>query len=232
MRKLVPLFFFYILTLPSFAQPEKVMNLPKYNHENFHFGFSLIMAQNTLIVDQGNPISNYVFLPAGGTPGFGISINSEYNTCEFFAIRFVPGFSFIERKLIYRTVNPASSPIITQTSEKSIIDLPLELKMRTPRFHNLDVYMLGGGRYSLDIGSDRNIRYNPIYPGSFVKLKKSGLSLEAALGTDVFLPFFKVSVDLKYIKGMTDLHTHQGNPSQSVDSIRSESLVLSLTFEG
>jgi hypothetical protein len=209
--------------LAAAAQSKKIINLPDYNKQKIHFGFSLMMNRSMLVPDQGTSISGYRFIPASGQ-GFGIGITSEYAFHEHFTLRFLPDLSFLQRSLDHQQVGSGNAPVVRQRVESTIIGLPLNLRIRTSRFDNFGLFMLGGGRYSIDIAE-------PTVDAP-VSLKRYDVAYEAGLGIDLFMVYFKCSAELKFIKGLTDKTIYNGGPSNSVNSIKSQCLVLSLTFEG
>jgi hypothetical protein len=202
---------------------EKVLNLPQYENEPVHFGFSLMVNRSILVPDQGSSLNGYQFVPVSGS-GFGIGIISEYAINRHFTLRFIPDLSFLDRSLEYRQVGSGNAPVVSQGIESTVIHLPVNLKIKTSRIDNFALFMIGGARYSIDLTK------NPSF--SAVALKRYDVACDAGLGMDVYMNYFKCGVELKFIKGITDLMIHNPGPSSSVNSIKSQCLVLSLNFEG
>jgi hypothetical protein len=223
MKNMLP-FIFFACVLGSNAQKmEKVLNLPAYESEPIHFGFSLMMNRSMLVPDQGSTVAGYQFYPSSGS-GFGIGITSEYAFHKHFALRFIPDLSFLKRSLDYQTLSPNNTAFVRVPVESTIVNLPVNLKIKTTRFENFALYMLGGGRYVMDI--------TKASPATTISLKRNEAAFDAGLGIDIYMIYFKCSAELKFIKGLTDQAIYNGGPSNSVNSIKSQCLVLSLNFEG
>jgi hypothetical protein len=141
-----------------------------------------------------------------------------------FTLRFVPDLAFEERSLDYQAVGSASYPIVRQRIASTLIDLPLNIKAMTTRFNNFALYMVSGGRYSTFLTRGT--------PAASPALKRYDIAAEAGMGIDLFMIYFKCAVELKFIKGLSDMTIYNGGPSTSLRSVKSQCLVLSLNFEG
>jgi hypothetical protein len=206
--------------LTAAAQPKKIINLPGYYDSPIHFGFSLMLNRSVLVLDQSTAAATLPVTPYHG-PGFGIGIVSEYRIHRHFSIRFIPDLSFIEQNVEYRQGSTPGSPIIRQRIESTLLNLPVNVKIMTARFDNFALYMLGGGRYSRGLAKPST---NPL-------LKHEDIAVDAGIGVDIFMLYFKFSADLKLINGLYDLSTSNSGIFNS-NSIKSQCLVLSLNFEG
>ena len=97
--------------------------------------------------------------------------------------------------------------------------------------------MLGGGGYTLDLaarkkaGTASSGGANQLDDN--VKLLRDDYFYSAGAGTDFYLQYFKLGLELKLLIGTKNLLKKDNSVfSNSIDKIRSRMVVFSLTFEG
>ena len=159
--------FFYILilllaSLSSNAQRLLLKNLTTFDDKRVHFGFTLginttdfgfsyynVMADNQQFMQSKNILDVSYIENADKTkvradistltPGFTVGIVTNLRLTESFDLRFLPGMSFGERKLVYNipirfageTTNPAYYSI-----KSTFLDFPLLLKYKSRKMNN------------------------------------------------------------------------------------------------
>jgi len=197
---------------PVFAQESKVLNLPEYNNQRLHFGFSIMGSTSRLLINQNAPTQ----LSSPNEIGFAMGIISELNLHNNFALRFVPDLSFI-----IRTITPI------QRTDHAFINLPINIKVRTNRINNFDFYVLLGMRYTRDITKQK-----PGATPASIQFTKYEYAYEGGIGADYFLSYFKMSLDIKYVTGKDDILIHNSTSPASINSIIPKYWFVSLSFEG
>ena len=215
--------FFYILIfllagLTATAQRLLLKNLTTFDDKRIHFGFTLginstdfgfehykVMSDNALfmesknIVDIANRGKSIRADIATLTPGFTVGIVTNLRLAESFDLRFLPGMSFGERKLVYNI------PIFDNNSDNTkfysikstFLDFPLLLKYKSRKMNNQRPYLIGGGAVRFDISKSGQ--------EDLVRLKPLGTYLEAGVGWDSYLQFFRLSTELKFSFGMNNI---------------------------
>ena len=220
----------------SFAQRIKPLNLPNYDHEKLHFGFSLGFNKADFVVfpqDNANKPDSIWSIDNRPELGFNLGIISDLRIHEYATLRFLPALSFQERILIYK-IHSASSitPTAFYTTEKKIestlLDFPINLKIRSERMGNLSAYLLGGGKFSIDLASQAKTN-NP----ELVKLNNKDFAYEVGFGLDFYLEYFKLSAEMKFCAGFKDRLYHEPTAySSSISRLFSKLWLFSLNFEG
>jgi len=211
----------------------RVENLPKYDRKLFHFGFTIGFNQMDFAIKRAqNPYYNDTLLTLYTEPegGFQIGIVSNMRLHDNFDVRFIPTLSFGDRVLNY-SLKTQDSTILSQNKriESTFIDFPLFIKFKSNRLTNLRAYVLAGGKYSLDLASQKG---NKDYNEYMVKLKKHDFSGEVGVGFDFYLEYFKFAVELKMSYGFTDLLYRENNVyTNSIEKLNSKMFWLSFTFE-
>jgi len=195
-----------------------VKNLTTFDDKRLHFGFSLGLNALDFNIDHYESLSqNPKFVPetltntrpivgtnkiradvSKLTPGFTVGIVTNLRLTESLDLRFLPGMSFGERKLTYNIPVVSTTGTTDYFSIKStFLDFPLLVKYKSKRMNNQRPYLIGGIAYRVDI-SKTGVE-------DLVRLKPFSSSIEAGMGWDSYLQFFRLSTELKFSFGLTNL---------------------------
>lgn len=221
---------------PCFAQRIRQQNLPSYDNKKLHFGFTLGVNKADFILNQkirtGIPDS-ILGINTRSDYGFNLGIISDLRLHQYLTLRFVPMLSFQTRNLLY-DIHPASATTrsefmtIEKKIESTLLDFPINLKIRSERLNNFSAYLLVGGKYSLDLASQAKTQDPEI-----VKLTKHDYSMDIGFGFDFYLIYFKLSTELKFSAGLKDRLLHENTPySSPINKLASKLWLFSLNFEG
>lgn len=233
----------------SVGQRLLLKNLTTFDDKLLHFGFTL--AVNTVdfnFAHYETMDQNTIFNPPSGsldyqykgkiiradipelTPGFTVGIISNLRLSDNFDLRFLPGMSFCDRKLVYTIpiVDVNSDNTDFYSIKSTFLDFPLLLKYKSKRMNNQRPYLIAGGAYRIDISKTG--------VDDLVRLKTLSASLEAGMGWDVYLQFFRLSTEFKFSFGMDSVLDDGPNQQAQVysaafSSLRSNMFVLSFHFE-
>lgn len=213
-----------------------VENLPNFDLHRFHFGFHL--SYNTsdfqLRLDPNAHLrDSLLVLSHARQPGFDLTMLASLNVNPFLSLRFSPTLSFQERVLTYsfREANNTTK-YFQKPVESTYLQFPLLLKYRSARINNFAVYLLGGGKFSIDMASQKDVD-NTLDDEIVVKLDKYDYAAEVGGGMDMFLTYFKFGIELKAAFGIPNLLVDDGTRfSTPIHSLRSKVWVLTFTFEG
>lgn len=229
---LIIVFLFFSVSLT--AQKQKPKNDSWYDDKILHFGFSV--GFNTMDFNITPSLANMradSLYPDVSllNPGINIQIVSNYKIAKYLDVRFLPGVSFGQRniryyknKVIYNT---------QQRLESSFLEFPLLLKYKGTRLNNVRPYLIGGLNFRYDLaGKKAYDEEKPIY----VRLRRADLYYEFGTGLDFYLPFFKLSVELKMSNGMRDVLVHDpatGHPqySNAIERMKSQMWIVAFHFE-
>ncbi len=214
----------------------KVENLPNFDLHRLHFGFALSYNTSDFQVklDPQSPFrDSLLVLQHLKQPGFNLGIVASLNMNPYLSLRFVPSLSFQERVLQYEFSKADGSSVYFQKPvESTYIEFPLLLKYRSARINNFAVYLIGGGKYCIDMASQKDVN-NSLDDEVVVKLARNDYAVEIGGGTDMFLTYFKFGIELKAAFGIPDLLIDDGTRfSTPIESLRSKTWALTFTFEG
>jgi len=213
----------------------KVMNLPEYDMHPWHFGFHLCYNTSDFFLElkPGAPFSDSVLvIDHVKQPGFDLAPLVSFGMTPNLSLRFQPTISFQERILQYRfRRSNGTTAAFDKPVESTYIEFPLLLKFRSDRINNFAVYLIGGGKFALDVASKKDVN-NTIDDDIVVKLDHTDYSAVVGGGCDMFLPYFKFGLELKGCFGIPDLLVDDGTRfSAPLRSLRSKVWMLSFTFE-
>ena len=235
------LILFCVFKISFFAQtqPGTRGNLQPYYEYKVNFGFYLGFNRTNFLVTTvhdyqavaGDSLKSILSSPQ---TGFNLGIVSELRLQEYMTLRFLPDIAFGERDLEYHFASSRDTFDIVKKVESTFIDFPLDLKVRSKRLGDFAAYMVGGGKYTLDLASQKDVNNGTVTSAQqVVKLGKSDFAYEVGAGTDFFLPYFKFGIELKLSMGLKNLLIKDNTIyAQSLDRLNSKVFLVSLTFEG
>jgi hypothetical protein len=216
------------------AQKAKPKNASWYDEKLIHFGFSL----GTNIMDF-NITPSQTYLKSDSlypevsklNPGINIQIVTDLRPSRYMDIRFLPGVSFGQRTIRYYKNQVLYND--RQKLESSFLEFPLLMKFKGERLNNVRPYVVTGINYRYDLAAKKDFdEEKPVY----IRIKKPDLYYEAGAGLDFYLPYFKLSVELKLSAGLSDVlikETAPGHPEfvNAIEKMSSRIWILSFHFE-
>ena len=239
MKKLlrnITLFLIMFTAEVAFAQKfKKPQNLPRYDLQKLHFGFTIGINSLDFITDKN---LNYVGTDSlvntfsKNQYGFNLGIVSNLRIGKFTDLRFLPTLVFAERILDYNfKLNSDNENIVRESKriESTLIDFPFLLKYKSERYNNVRTFIITGVKYSLDIASQDKIDDEG---KELVKLKKHDIMGEIGFGIDFYLEYFKFSPQIKLSHGILNILNKENTIyTKSFDKLRTNGWMFSFTFE-
>lgn len=224
------------LAASAYAQKIKTENQPNFDLHVFHFGFML--SYNTsdffMKLKPTAPFADSLLvLDHVKQPGFNLGIVSSFNMTPNLSLRFLPSLSFQDRQLKYSFLkSDGKTTVFLKPVESTYLEFPLLLKLRSDRINNFAVYLIAGGKYSMDMASQKDVN-QAIDDEIVIKLRRTDHSAEIGGGVDMFLPYFKFGLELKMGVGIPNLLIDDNTRfSSPIESLRSKTYMFTFTFEG
>lgn len=211
-------------------------NLERFDMRQYHFGFLLSLNTSSFFIDRRFPaLANDSLLRVDNVPqsGFNLALLASYNPTKNINLRFIPGLSFQDRGLNYTFLKyDGTQESFLKRTESVWLDFPILLKLRTNRTGNFAAYALFGAKYSLDMQSQKDVN-NAVAEQIIVKLQDRDYSIDMGGGFDFFLQYFKFAIEFKTAIGIPNILLQEATPfSSPIQSLRSRSFIISMTFEG
>ncbi|MGK6352354.1 outer membrane beta-barrel protein [Parapedobacter sp. DT-150] len=214
---------FVLIYAPTSAQQRFERWGGGVDDEQLHFGFSFHYVQadykialkddwQTPYRDQPNSSFNAdslygVYSPFYG--GVGLGLLADLKLSENANLRFTPSLVFSNKSVNYRYTPHAVNEherLLTALVRASYIDLPLLFKFKSDRKGNYRGYLIGGGKYSINVVSGK--RYEDANLAAIEKLLKTKpgyFSYEAGIGFDLYFDFFKMSPEVRWVQSIGNL---------------------------
>jgi hypothetical protein len=216
------------------GQKQKPKNDSWYDDKPLHFGFSLgfnLMDFN--ITPNQTYLSTDSLYPdvTRLNPGINIQIVTNFNLAPHWDLRCLPGVAFGQRNVKYYKNQVIYNE--RQRVESSFIEFPVLLKYKGTRLNNVRPYVVGGANFRYDLAGKKEYDdEKPIY----IRLKRADLYYEVGAGLDFYLPYFKMSVELKVSTGIRDVIVHEPAPmypqfANAIERMRSQLWILAFHFE-
>jgi len=225
---------FILVSFTVGAQRPHVKNNPAYDDKPLHFGFTLGLNTMDFFVthDPAGYAQDTLYANVSKLlPGFNIGIVSDLRLAKYWDLRFLPGISFGQRDLIYYRNQVVYNS--KQRIESSFLEFPLILKYKAKRINNFRPYLMAGINYRIDMASRK--AYNPD-KAIYVRLKALDLYHEEGFGIDFYLPYFKLTTELKVSTGFRNILVSEPSAekpefARALQRLRSQIWVLSFHFE-
>lgn len=217
------------------AKPnDKLMNRPYADLKKWHLGFSigfhvqdLNFTHNGFLTPEGEKWS--VEVPSF-SPGFCLNVMGDLRLHEFFNVRFSPGIYFGSKGVVMKEYY--SGETLRQDVKTAYIAVPFDLKISGSRLHNVRPYLTAGIMETFDITKKRL---------DYLVFNTCDTYLTIGLGTDFYLPFFKLIPEVKFCFGLTDILKHNRPDlmddmntykiTKSLGKVKSNMVVINLYFE-
>ena len=240
MIKITKILFLFILLLvvTNISAQHMPKNLPNYDFKKWHFGFTLgmnTMNFNIYPVDNQSYVDTIMVIQPSLSQGFNIGIVANMKLAKYLDLRFVPTLSFGQRDLNYiiKTA-PGEEKNYTKTVESTFLDFPLTLKYKSKRFdgnlNNMRVFVLAGGRYSLDLASQKDKKGTS--DDIVLKLNPHDLMVTGGVGFEFYLAYFKFGVEFQMAYGLINVLDDKATIyTTNVEKLTSRMGWITFTFE-
>jgi hypothetical protein len=225
-----------MFSMDAYAQRNTATNLSGFDRRNYHFGFILGYNSSNFSMQRAPDFDftdSLLAITMRPQPGFNLNLLASYDLMPNFHIRFLPGLSFQDRIMDFIFLE---SDLDRKTESRRIesvyLDFPINFKLRTNRSRNFAAYMLAGGKYSLDMQSQKDVNQD-LSANQIIKIIDHDYSVDIGGGFDFFLEYFKLSLEFKSSLGIPNLLIQDDTIySRNVSSLKSRAFIFSITFEG
>jgi hypothetical protein len=223
-----------LFSLTSFAQKELYQE--DHDAKPYYFGISLGISkagfQTHLHPSFLEQDSIHVAEPLQNG-GFNLGLLATLKLNNRFELRFNPQLMFMERNIAYKLKYPDpfdNSLEISKKVESVITSFPVHFKFNSDRIGNFRVYMLGGGKFDIDLASNARARKAE----DMVKITRFDYGVEAGVGFNFYFPSFILSPEVKFSNGLNNLHDRDVklNYSRVLENIQSRMIIFTIHLEG
>lgn len=217
----------------SQATPKGNYNFWEFRNKPFYFGLTVGLHSTGFIPSKSseftrNDTLNYV--SGISKPGINLNIITNLKIGQYFDFRFIPGFAYSERRFSFS--EPNSDNIDSRSLESVFLELPLLLRFKSAPYKDKRLFVIGGIKYSYDVASNSRVRRDRLK--DLMLISPHDFQLEVGAGMQIFLPFFIFSPEIKFSRGLSNIHIYNRELANStiIDSVLSRAFTISFHFEG
>lgn len=226
-----------VLALPAQGRNRlnnELMNRPYADMRTWHLGFSIGTFASDLLFNHNGLVEDnkqWRIDQPDYQPGFCVNGLANLRLGSYFSLRFTPGLYFGSRDI--KMVDITDRSIERQNIKSVFIVAPIELKYSALRDRNIRPYITTGLMPAFDVNKKNST--------DILQLNTTDCYITAGFGCDFYLPYFKLSPELKFCFGLTDVLRHERpdlaeDPAKfritrSLTDARSKMLVLTFYFE-
>lgn len=227
------LIFLFVFGFEGFSQSSPP-NLPHYDDKVLHFGVLLGFNQlsSNLIEKENRPyVDTVLSFESERKVGFQLGIISDLRLHKYARLRLTPTITFADRRIDYSLYLMDKYLDKSNYLEAIYLEVPLELKIQSSRWHNFRPYLIAGGKYAFDLGSIKRKKASP--EDIMLKIDNNEWFYTLGVGFDFYLNYFKFGIELKTSFGLNDIliHEHHTMYSDVLDKIKTQVFFINLTFE-
>lgn len=197
---IILLFVGFVLNIS--AQTQKVKNQPYGDQKLIHFGITVGMNfQDIIINNSGLPTDDglqtwFATIP-NYSPGFSVGLLGDLYLNPFMNLRFNPILHFGDKNFEFVEQNTDERYKVSIRS--NYLYLPADLKIRSMRLNNYRPYIIVGAYAGLDLGRQTDMA---------VYLKSMDYGISIGIGCDFYLPIIKVAPEIRFSFGLGDIIVH------------------------
>ncbi|MDR3189162.1 MAG: PorT family protein [Prevotellaceae bacterium] len=210
-----------------------------------HFGFVVsASALDYKIISSASPQNKYFADVTSLTPAMGVAALLDYRINHSFSMRLQAGPTFGTRSVSFYDANNSNGLQEDMEVESVLVELAFLLKYKALRHNDVRPYMIGGVVPYCDVSAFKGFNAPR---DLFIAVNPFDVALAGGIGVDAYAAFFKFSLELKYVMGLTNtlsskLPTATGsrkytNDEQvrefplAIEKMYSHAFVLSIIFE-
>jgi hypothetical protein len=222
---------------PVFAQgkfKQKTENLPFFEKSKFHFGFSLGFNSGSFRIKHDlTTYDSLLSIEATPQAGFNIGFLGSMRFNKYFTLRFLPTLAFTQRNFNYVFQAEPINNFDRRIVESVYVMFPLLVKYRSVRYNNFAAYVVAGPNFAIDLASKFDVNNEIAISEQVLKVQRQNVFAELGFGTDLFLEYFKLSIELKYSYGLNDVFIQDGSFwAKPIQEIKPGMFTVSIHFEG
>ena len=186
------------------AQVQRPKNQPFADYRLYHLGFHIgLHTQDMILTNTGvvTPDGEVWFAEIPSySPGFSVGVIGDLFLNPYMNLRFTPTVHFGDKAVVAVTQDYNEDNVSDNRLEVNVrsnyLMLPLDVKFSAMRLNNYRPYVLTGVFAAFDMGRKK---------GEPLLLKGFDYGVEFGFGCDIYLPFFKLSPEIKFCFGLANV---------------------------
>ena len=209
-------------------------NFREFQSKPIYFGITLGFNSSNFQIQYSDQFilnDSFALAEARPGPGFNVSLVTNLKMGDHFDFRFLPGFSFAERKIAYQRPNAMGTEDV-RTLESVFVQMPFHVRYKSAPYKDKRVFAIAGIKYTYDVASNARVRKDQAQ--TLIKISPHDYAVEVGAGVQFFLPLFIFSPEIKFSQGLGNTLIYNGALEQSrvLEKVLSRTFTISLHFEG
>ncbi len=216
---------------------KKNYNFWEFRNKPFYFGLTIGMHSSGYLTSKSSTFAtsdSIVSISNVDRPGLNVNIITNLKIGQKFDFRFIPGFAFSERRFVFedKSSNANENNDRVTRLESVFLEIPIHLRFKSDPYNDKRLFLVGGLKYSYDVASNSRVRRADA--DQLLQIAPHDFQMEIGAGLQLFFPFFIFSPEIKYSRGLSNIHIYNGRleDSRILDKVISRALTISLHFEG
>lgn len=196
------------------AQTRTIQHKPYIDLRPMHFGILVGMnmqdiefdnaGPQTITLDDGTTTEQTIVCDADRwNTGFSVGVLADLRLSNHLNLRFAPSMHFGAKHLLYRNLSELNQDgrprEERQDMKNTYLAFPIDLKFSAERWNNYRPFLVAGINPMVNLTGKNQ---------EMMALKRSDLMVEVGLGCALYLPFFKLTPELKFCYSLKDAVDH------------------------
>jgi hypothetical protein len=178
-------------------------NNPEFDNRKISYGFMIGIHTSAYQLRYSDQFVTQSFdtvhsVQADFSAGFSLGFLINLRLNEVLDLRVMPKAGFYNHRLTYFYTNNTTKQQLVETT---MVELPVLLKYKSMRRGNVRMYMVGGFTPGIEASGKNDIQSTT----ANLDIRNTNLSLDAGFGFDFYFPFFKLSQEIRFTRGITNM---------------------------
>ena len=225
------LFLCFTLTAMSQSHKTRSYNYERVKDKIYYFGIGLGLNNTNYKIDHarefiGNPTYSTIQSMSGS--GFNLGVIGNLKLGNHFDLRTMVNFAFSNRTVEYKLANNEGVDI--QKIESVFMELPFLVRFKSDPYKDIKAFVVTGVKYSYDLQNKSGNMLEEVN----LNISPHDFQFELGAGLRIFMPFFVLSPEIKFSKGLNNILIHDNTNLQSsiINKLTSNTITFTLNFEG
>lgn len=206
-------------------------NFRNFKNRPYYFGITLAMNSSDYFIKNSEEfISNNTIDEVASIigPGMTVGFIGNLKIGNYFDFRLLPSFSFASKTINYTL--RGESALSTSQYDQTLFEMPFLVRYKSQPYKDIRLFVGTGVKFAYDISSKSQARRAV----QVIRVSPSDFSFEAAVGIQIFFPYFILSPEIKYSHGLNNSLIYNASLLESsvIDKIQSRTFTISFHFEG
>ena len=178
-------------------------NNPEFDRRKISYGFMIGLHTSAYQLNYSDQFVTPAFdtvhsVQGSFSAGFSLGFLVNMRLNDVLDLRIMPKAGFYNHKLTYYYTNNTTKQQLVETT---MVEFPILLKYKSMRRGNVRMYMIGGITPGIEASGKNDVQSST----ANLSIQSKNLSIDAGIGFDFYFPLFKLSQEIRFSKGITNM---------------------------